>query len=104
MQFFKFLFPFQHMKKSALQHKRVGVLPMAFRAFRETGPRAPKYLLSHLSYIAFGLSFLKPFIMLNSSSLVQSIRNCPVYCLLLTRYFHHHAVRNVTSFQVFFLA
>jgi len=75
---------------------------MAFRAFRETGPRAPKQWLLHLRYIVFGLSFLKPFIMLNSSSLVISIRNCPVYCLLLTRYFHHHAVLNITSFQVFF--
>ena len=32
LQLFSFLFPLQHMKKAALQNKRVGVLGMAFRA------------------------------------------------------------------------
>ena len=38
MQLFSFLFPLQHIKRLALQNKQVGVLRMAFRDFRETGP------------------------------------------------------------------
>ena len=44
MQLFLFLFPFQHMKRPALQNKLVGVLRMAFRARKVFGTfekRAP---------------------------------------------------------------
>lgn len=44
----------------------------------------------------FWLSFLKPFLMFNSSSLVLSIHNCKVYCLLLYLLFSL-SVRNVIS-------
>ena len=37
LQLFSFLFPLQHVKRPALQNKRVGVLRMAFRARKVFG-------------------------------------------------------------------